>query len=41
MQRIAEHARPDVLDLDLAELRVERQHVGFEPVRIALGVGLP
>jgi hypothetical protein len=41
MQRIAEHARPGVLDFDLAELRIDRRHVGLEPPDVALGIGLP
>ncbi len=41
MQRIAEHARPGVLDFDLAELGVDRHHVGLEPPHVALGIGLP
>src|SRR5262249_8292461 len=41
MQRIAEHPGPGVLDLDLAELRIDRRHVGLEPPHIVLGIGLP
>ena len=41
MQRIAEHARPGMLNLDIGELRINRCHIGFEPAHEPLGIGLP
>jgi hypothetical protein len=41
MQRVAEHARPDVLDLHAGELRIELLDIGFEPWPVRAGITLP
>ncbi len=41
VQRAAEHARPDVLDLDVADLRIDLCNVGLELVDEAARIGFP